>query len=499
MIDLTSHEAIAKCLIKDPIVLSPRTKLVDAALTMAQVNQMCSLENTTESEMISSKSSCVLVMEQERLLGIVTERDLLKLLTLGITWQNLTLGEVMSSPAVTVQWDEDLTPLSISNILQKQKIRHLPVLDHKENLVGVITHQLLRNVIEAAHLLRLRFVQEVMVETVVYGAVDDSLWDIADLMLTHNIGSVVVADPHPELDEALVPVGLVTEQDILQLQALGVNLRDTAADKAMISPVKTIKATDSLIQAKHLMEQARTHRLVVVGEDQELVGLLTQSNVIEAINQHEMFKLVHFLEQQVQERTADLDRLNHKLQQEVQERRKAERRIRLLSLMDELTGLYNRRGFFLLVEQELKLTEHRELPFSLFFMDIDNLKVINDNFGHEMGDQMIIDMTQHLNGCFRKADILARLGGDEFTCFALLSKGEAKLLVKRLDVAIAAFNRLQKRPYELSISVGYVSYDDYQDLSLRQLIKQADEKMYEQKVNKKKQRQHSSSIQSAIN
>lgn len=486
MIDLTSHNAIAKCLIKDPIVLPPRTKLVDAALTMAQINQMCSLENTTESEILSSKSSCVLVMEQGRLLGIVTERDLLKLLTLGMAWQNMTLGEIMSSPVVTVQWDEDLTPLSISQILQKQKIRHLPVFDHEENLVGLITHQLLRNIIEAAHLLRLRFVKEVMVNTVVQGAVDDSLWDIANLMLTHNIGSVVVTTPHPELDDALEPVGLVTEQDILQLRALGVNLRETTADKAMTSPVSAVMATDSLVQAKQLMEQAKTHRLVVVGEHRELIGLLTQSNLIEAINQNEMFKLIHFLEQQVQERTSDLDRLNRKLQQEVQERRKAERRIRRLSLIDELTGLYNRRGFFLLVEQELKLTEHRDLPFSLFFMDIDNLKEINDSLGHDMGDQVIIDMTQHLNGCFRKADILARLGGDEFTCFALASKGEAKLVVERLEVAIAAFNRLEKRPYKLSVSVGHVSYDDYQDLSLRHLIKQADEKMYEQKASKRK-------------
>ncbi|MGB2925357.1 MAG: CBS domain-containing protein, partial [Limnothrix sp.] len=223
MFDLTSHEAIAKCLIKDPIVLSPRTKLVDAAKTMAQINKMCNINDAVRAEVLSSKSSCVLVIEKDRLLGIVTERDLLKLFTSTIAWQNMTLGEVMSSPVVTVHLDEELTPLRISQVLQNHHIRHLPVISHEGNLVGLITHQLLRNTIEAAHLLRLRFVSEVMVEAVVHGAIDDSLWDCASLMLTHNIGSVIVAKPHPKLEDALVAVGLITEQDILQLRALEID------------------------------------------------------------------------------------------------------------------------------------------------------------------------------------------------------------------------------------------------------------------------------------
>ncbi|MGB2926279.1 MAG: GGDEF domain-containing protein, partial [Limnothrix sp.] len=310
-------------------------------------------------------------------------------------------------------------------------------------------------------------------------------------MLTHNIGSVIVAKPHPKLEDALVAVGLITEQDILQLRALEIDLHVTTAGKAMTSPVVAVPETASLIYVKQKMEEARTHRLVVEGAQGELVGLVTQSNLIEAINQNEMFKLVRFLEQQVAERTYELADLNKKLKQEVEERRKAERRIRRLSLIDELTGLYNRRGFFLLAEQELKLTEHRDLPFSLFFMDVDDLKKINDSLGHEMGDQVILDVTQHLNGCFRKADILARLGGDEFTCFALASKSEAELVIERLERAIAAFNNLKKRPYKVSISIGYVSFDDYQELSLRELIKQADEKMYKQKAEKKQKAKQS--------
>lgn len=488
MIDLTSHDSVEKCLIKDPIVLPPNTNLMEAANIMAQVKNCCQVDDKVGAEISSSKASCILVMEDDRLRGIVTDRDFLQLVIAKEEWHQMTLGEVMTSPAIAIKRDEFLNSLDISQLLQKYRIRHLPVLDHNGKLFGLITHQLLRSVIEPLHLLRLRFVKEVMVDQVVHGTESHSIWELAELMLEHKIGSIVITHPHPDIEGAVIPLGLVTEQDVLHMRALDLDLKIIQAGQAMTSPAIPISAYDSLIEAKQIMEDHKTHRLVVVGKHNELVGLVTQSNLLEAMNQNDMYNLVHFLEKQIQERTQELDQVNQKLYLEIQERKKAEQRIRQLSLTDELTGLYNRRGFFVLVEQELKIIEHRVLPFSFFFFDVDNLKQINDQLGHEMGDQVIVDAAEHLTACFRKSDVLARLGGDEFICFALANQPEAELLSVRLQTAIATFNQRQHRPYELSISIGYVSYEELpSEHSIIHLIREADEQMYINKKSKKGQ------------
>ncbi|MBV5260791.1 diguanylate cyclase [Synechococcus moorigangaii CMS01] len=487
MLDLTSYKSIEKCLIKDPIILSTETTLREAANAMANLGRTCELQDKTGDarEVNSSRASCVLVMAGDQLQGIITERDLLKWVIHQQNWQAITLGEIMITPVISVTWDNSLTPLSISQLLQKHRIRHLPVLDAEGKLFGLITHRLLRNVIEPIHLLRLRFVAEVMVSNVLHTAPNQSIWHLAKMMMEHRVGSIVVVKPHPTLEQGWFPLGLVTEQDILHLRSLDVDLKKITAEQAMTKPVQ-VAIGHSLIEAKQLMEHHQTHRLLVVGDQHELLGLVTQSNLLEAMNQNEMYGLVSFLEQQIRERTQELDRLNQQLQQEVQERKKAEKRIRQLSLTDEMTGVYNRRGFFTLVEQELGLIERQKLPFSLFFFDVDNLKGINDQFGHTAGDRIIIDAAKTLQSCFRRADIVARLGGDEFTCFAPVNEMEAASICQRLQEAIATFNQQHPRPYALSISTGYTSYSAIpSDVSLRTLLKQADEKMYHEKRRRK--------------
>ncbi|WP_160148465.1 diguanylate cyclase [[Leptolyngbya] sp. PCC 7376] len=471
---------------RDPIQLPASTKLAQAMQVMADANNLCDVENQSKAQIHSNKSSCILVMEGDRLSGIVTERDLIKLLLHERDWETMTLGAVMSSPVVTMDLSkEELTPVKISQVLQKHRVRHLPILDAQGHIYGIITHRLLRHLIEAAHLLRFRFVNEVMVRIIVSAEKDDTLWDLVQLMVEHKIGSVVITEHHSQQKNALRAVGLVTEQDVLQFRSLGLELHQIKAEDVMAVSPQLIQATDSLVHARQIMQETRSDRLIVVGDKGEMVGLLTQSSLLEAMNQNEMFKLVDFLEQQIEERTNQLDQINKQLRQEIQERRRAEKRIQRLTLIDELTGLYNRRGFFLMAEQELKLTEQRRLSFSVFFIDIDNLKDINDNFGHEMGDQIIIDTAQHLKACFRKADVISRLGGDEFTCFTLANQEEAALIIQRLENAITQFNQRQKRPYNLSLSIGHVSYDEYCDVTLRELLKQADKKMYAQKILKK--------------
>jgi diguanylate cyclase (GGDEF)-like protein len=156
--------------------------------------------------------------------------------------------------------------------------------------------------------------------------------------------------------------------------------------------------------------------------------------------------------------------------------------LRAKSLSDELTGLYNRRGFFFLIQQQLKIADRTKRGFVLVFADLDNMKQINDTFGHREGDRALIEAANLLTGAFRGADIVARIGGDEFAVVAIeAGKDAADTLAARLQEQIDARNRRGDLRFTLSLSVGMSRYDPDCPCSIDELIARADALMYEQK------------------
>ncbi len=186
----------------------------------------------------------------------------------------------------------------------------------------------------------------------------------------------------------------------------------------------------------------------------------------------------------IQQQHQQLIEQNQRLEQEIQERLKAEAEVRQLSLTDELTGLYNRRGFFLLAEQQLKIARRTQTPCCVLFADLDGLKKINDTIGHELGDRAIVDAAQILKETFRDADIVARLGGDEFVLFIPGVESYSTHFQTRLQTNIDGFNQNSNRAYQLSISIGVQPYNVNDNCSLEQWIAKADKLMYEHKHTK---------------
>ena len=180
--------------------------------------------------------------------------------------------------------------------------------------------------------------------------------------------------------------------------------------------------------------------------------------------EREILKLNAELEAKVAERTAELAAANEQLHR--------------LSLFDELTGLYNRRGFLLLAEEQLSLARRaRRNNLMLFYADLDGLKQINDHLGHNAGDAAIVTAARTLDKTFRTSDIKARLGGDEFVVLAV-EAGEniAQTLLARLHEGLAENNQ--------SLSVGVVTFNAQNDNSIHDLITRADEAMYTEKRTK---------------
>ena len=170
---------------------------------------------------------------------------------------------------------------------------------------------------------------------------------------------------------------------------------------------------------------------------------------------------------------------------DITERKRAEEELRALSLVDELTRLYNRRGFYTLAEQQLKMANRMKRGMLLLFVDLDRMKWINDTFGHQEGDQALREIAMILNTTFRGSDIIARFGGDEFVVLSMESHiASAKTLSTRLQENLESHNAKGDRSFKLSISMGIVYYDPEFPCSIDELITKADRLMYEQKRNK---------------
>jgi diguanylate cyclase (GGDEF)-like protein len=162
-----------------------------------------------------------------------------------------------------------------------------------------------------------------------------------------------------------------------------------------------------------------------------------------------------------------------------------EMEIQDLSLRDALTGLYNLRGFVLLAEQALRLAQRSRLPFSVLFIDLDDLKQINDSMGHEEGSAFLTETGQLLKSTFREADVIGRIGGDEFAVAGHFTQVAMSIAAERLKAATAEKNRQSARRYPLSLSVGFTTAKEHSQETLKDLLTAADAAMYEEKRRRK--------------
>jgi diguanylate cyclase (GGDEF)-like protein len=156
-----------------------------------------------------------------------------------------------------------------------------------------------------------------------------------------------------------------------------------------------------------------------------------------------------------------------------------ERELRYLALTDDLTCMYNRRGFFAAATQLLKVASRNGQSLLLFFCNFDNLKRINDTFGHREGDLALLRTADALERSFRAADLLARLGGDEFVVLAL-EAADGQEMLRRFEKALKEANSGESR-FQLSVSVGVARFDPKCAVSLSALISQATKAMYQEK------------------
>ncbi|MBK4728798.1 diguanylate cyclase [Oxynema sp. CENA135] len=327
---------------RHPVTVAPQTSVGETILLMSQ-----------------AKASCVVVVEDRTPVGIFTERDLVKLTARCAAKDRVPflerfgpveIAEVMSQKPIALE-ETSLDDLrSVLNLLRQYQIRHLPIVNREGDLVGIVTHQSIRDTIQPADWMRLRRVKEVMGDRVITAPETATVNDLARLMHEARVSCIAISRPlesddrtdSPKLGDAeapVIPLGIVTERDILQFHALGLDARSLHAAQVMSSPLLQVQPTDSLWSAHQLMNRHRIRRLVVTDERGCLCGIITQTSLLQGWAPMEMTDALSALQRLVEERTSELQQANTQLRREIQDRKQTEEALRISQA--RLAGILN--------------------------------------------------------------------------------------------------------------------------------------------------------------
>jgi len=319
---------IEQAIIRNPLTLPPDATVAEAIALMNMGNHTCNLTCEIDSEInlqiAHAQCSCILVTDGKKLIGILTERDLIKLCgqkTPPKPPQNLieiTIAEVMTYPVYSLlEWEftDILVPTSR---FHRFGIRHLPLVNDRGEIQGLLTHESLRQLLRPIDMLRLRRVREIIIRNVISARAIDSVAKIASLMLEHKVSSVVVVE---DQSEKLLPVGIITEGDIVQYLALGLDLTQTLVNSVMSFPVVTIDLDETLWKVREIMQERMINHLIVT-EAGLMAGIISQSDLLKTLRPTEMYKLFSTLETKMsrleQEKLELLESRNKLLENQVQ-------------------------------------------------------------------------------------------------------------------------------------------------------------------------------------
>jgi PAS domain S-box-containing protein len=330
---LQSLPSLASIVDRQPLTVAPDMLLIEVISLMSQAKgRNCLLPDAELApglvipgaqslcESVTPHQSAVLVLANDRLVGIFTERDLVKLTASQCSLQDVKVGEVMTTDLQTLVLSDRHTVMSALTIFQQHQIRHLPILNDRQQPIGIVTPEHIRQILQPVNLLKFRSIAEGMTSEVVHAIPTTTILQIAQMMTEQNVSSIVIVDSQ----QPLQPVGIITEQDIVQFQTLELNLEQLLVGAVMSSPVFCLQPSDSLWSAQQIMASKQIRRLVITTERGELAGILTQSDLLQLLDPLEMLYMLEQLQQQTIDRAAELEQSNRELRLEVIRRKQIE-------------------------------------------------------------------------------------------------------------------------------------------------------------------------------
>jgi CBS domain-containing protein len=286
---------------RNPLIVKPETSLVQAIALMSQVRgSSCILNSEDLLPTERPYSSCVLVMENFQLLGILTERDIVRLTADEIDFEQVTVAEVMTQPVITLNQKNLQDIFAALFLFRRYHIRHLPIVDENNYLVGIISPETIRLAMRPANLLKLRRVADVMSKNVIHASTTDSVLKLAQLMAQHQVSCIVLTEEYED-ENTLIPVGIVTERDIMQFQSLQLKLNFLTAEEVMSRPLFLLSPEDSLLVANQEMQRRRVRRLVVSWSWGQGLGIITETSLLKIFDPIEMYGVIQTLQNTIQQ------------------------------------------------------------------------------------------------------------------------------------------------------------------------------------------------------
>ena len=309
----------------NPLTVAPEILVIDV---LAQINHRAFESNADSYVLITD--------ELKQLRGILTEREILRLTSTQQDLTAITVREVMTSQVVTLQKSALSDINTALDILNQHQIRHLPITSDRNQVEGIISFNSICKAIHPSNLLKFRLVAEVMNPDVLHADSATTVLELARLMWSSQQSYVVITKLEG-LTQKLIPIGIVSERDIIKLQ---LQKRDTALVKAaqvMRYPLECLNYKDPLLFAQQKMNELRVRRLIVVGEGGELQGIVSQLNMLQAIDHEELFKVITTLQQELNQKTQKIRQTNKNLKQEILQRQTVEKQLKQEKELAQIT------------------------------------------------------------------------------------------------------------------------------------------------------------------
>ncbi|GAA6617845.1 CBS domain-containing protein [Scytonema sp. NUACC26] len=310
------------CIDRHFVAVAPDASLFDAVMLMSQVGHISSSKESDTKQENTVRASCVLVLDNQQLVGLLTERDLVRIAAEGRSFEETKVSEVMTQQLITCREWEATEIVKVIQLLREHRIRHLPVLNEQNRPVGIVTPASIRTMLTPADVLKFRYIKEVMSSIVIYASPTATVLELAQLMTYHQVSCVVIGEAIAP--ETIRPFGIVTERDIVHFQFLQLKLNELRAEQVMSTPLFLVSPDDSLWEAHQEMQRRNVRRLVIANRLGHLVGIVTQTSILHAVDVNELHKIITVLQQQVQELQNDkvnlLKCLTSELKQQVNDR-----------------------------------------------------------------------------------------------------------------------------------------------------------------------------------
>jgi len=322
--DTTKIQSLDKIIDRNPLIIQADLSIIKVLNLMYGIekdkesikkNDRLSFDNT-----LQKKSSYALVMKEQKIIGIFTERDLVKLIADRVDFADRKIAEVMTANVITLEQDCDRDIWMAVAIMRENKIRHLPIVDSSGQLIGVVTQASIRSSLTPGYLLQMRSVADVMSSPVIHCFSNVLLIDIARLMEQYRISCIVIVEKKTTLESdrlLTVPVGIVTERDLVKFRVLELNFEITPVSTVMSQPLFPVNREDSLWEANQLMDSKKLRRLVVVEKSGELAGIVTQTSILKVFDPREMSQVINLLQFQVDRKTTELQEIKKQLENQL--------------------------------------------------------------------------------------------------------------------------------------------------------------------------------------